>query len=190
MSDIIDIISKETKQEEEKEVDVKPTQKQGRKKKVIPEVLVVDKPLEETISYSKAEKLTRVKRGMSDKQKENMINLIKLNKTRREAKAEEEKKAKDLLEAQSKQKVLRVLPKRVRKAKESKKTQREEESESETDDDKVPLETQYVPSESEGTKKIKKKIEKLQTITKALDKLPQPVVNTNPYLNILKFSGF
>jgi hypothetical protein len=203
MSDIINIISNETKTEEKKEEYKQPTGKQGhtkvlrpasasdgirgRKKKVVPEVIVVDKPAEETISYSKAEKMTRVKRGMSDKQRENVLRLIQLNKERREAKADEEKKAKDLDEAKSKQKVLRVLPKRPRKAKtESKKTQREEESESDSDDDKVPVE---MPSESEGTKKINKKIQKLQTITKALDSLPKPQPQ-NPYLNILKNSGF
>jgi hypothetical protein len=74
------------------------------------------------------------------------------------------------------------------KVKETPKTQREEEEEpSASDDDKVP-----VPSESEGTKKVKKNIKKLQSITTALDNLPKPLQpkSNNPYLDILKLSGF
>ena len=164
------------------------TTKNGRKKKVIPETLVIEKPEEETISYTKAEKMTRVKRGMSDKQKENILKLIEMNKQRRQAKLDAELKAKELEEAKLKQKVVRVLPKRKMKVKETPKMQREEEEESSaSDDDRIPA-----PSESEGTKKVRKNIKKLQSITTALDNLPkllQPQSN-NPYLNILKLSGF
>lgn len=187
-SDITKLVETELATQETKSEQV--VKKQGRKKKVVPEEIVIDKPEVETISYSKAEKLTRVKRGMSDKQKENVLKLIQLNKERREKLKEDEMKAKQLEEAKAKQKVLKVLPKRERKKKvETKSIQREDTESDDSDSDNVPP----VVSESEGTKDIKKKVKKLQSITNALDNIPEHFkkeTSSNPYLGVLQKSGF
>jgi predicted Fe-S protein YdhL (DUF1289 family) len=173
----------------------KPSPPKKSRKKVIPETLVLEKPEEETISYSKAEKLTRQKRVMSAKQQENILKLIQINKERREKKAEDERKAKELMEAKAKQKVVRVLPKRSKKKKTQVIPKSDDESSSDTENElpREPIKSQVIqePSDTEGTKVVKRKIKKLQTITNALDGLPkanqQP---TNPYLHMLKLSGF
>lgn len=171
------------------------TQKQGRKKRVVPDTIVIEKPEVETISYSKAEKLTRTKREMSDKQKENIIKLIALNKERREREKEEIAKQMKLQEAKAKQKTLVVLPKKIRKKK-VKSTFQNKEDESEEDDEKMPT-PKYIPHETDGdttdTREIKEKVKKLETINKSLkEKEKQPInpSNSNPYKNILKNSGF
>lgn len=180
--------------------------KQGRKKKIIPAEIVVENQEPETISYTKAEKMTRVKRVMTDKQKENILRLIALNKERREKQKDEELKVKQLEEAKAKQKVLRVLPKRTRVKKHVQVTPVESNESSSDEQEHMPqrtrdwlagqpvqkLKKQLEPeSETEGTKTIRKKVQKLKEISKVLDTLPKPEQKkANPYLNMLKLSGF
>jgi len=131
-----DTMENEPKIEEKKESIKK---KLHRNKKIIPEVLEIEKPEVETISYSKANELTRKKRVLSDKQKENVLKLIQLNKARREKakleKQEQERKAKELEEAKAKKKLVKVLPKRVHKKKVVEKPVEEPELQTESEED-------------------------------------------------------
>ena len=188
-----DTMENEPKIEEKKESIKK---KLHRNKKIIPEVLEIEKPEVETISYSKANELTRKKRVLSDKQKENVLKLIQLNKERREKakleKEEQERKAKELEEAKAKKKLVKVLPKRVHKKKVVEKPVEEPELESESEEDEEmpkPISVASITpnvSTSEGrgkgkplvsiddstdgdttdTREIKRKVKKLQTLNK------------------------
>lgn len=177
------------------------TKKPNRNKKVIPELLEVPKEEIETISYSKANELTKKKRILSDKQKENVLKLIALNKERREAKAKQEQEAEEakakLEEAKSKVKLVRVLPKRVNKKSIKKVVEAEEEIEEESDDEPMPMPKKFVKQEEKeeseadttDTRVLKKKIKKLDLINKIQKATPIKKVD-NYERSILKNSGF
>jgi len=179
------------------------TKKPNRNKKVIPELLEVPKEEIETISYSKANELTKKKRILSDKQKENVLKLIALNKERREAKAKQEQEAEEakakLEEAKAKVKLVRVLPKRVNKKNIPKKVveAEAEEEEEESDDEPMPMPKKFVKQEEKeeseadttDTRVLKKKIKKLDMINKIQKATPIKKVD-NYERSILKNSGF
>jgi len=177
------------------------TKKPNRNKKVIPELLEIPKEEIETISYSKANELTKKKRVLSDKQKENVLKLIALNKERREAKVREEAEAEEakakLEEAKAKVKLVRVLPKRVNKKNIKKVEAEEEEEEEESDDEPMPMPKKFVKQEEKeeseadttDTRVLKKKIKKLDMINK-IQKATPIKKNDNYERSILKNSGF
>lgn len=205
----------EVEKEELKEVEVKtditvPTKKPNRNKKVIPEILEVPKEIE-TISYSKANELTKKKRVLTDKQKENVLNLIALNKERRETKAKEEQDKEEakvkLEEAKAKVKLVRVLPKRINKKRvKPAKDEVKHESESDDDDEQMPdpelhFKKVYINDDTDGdttdTITLKKKLNKLSTMNKIIQKTNENKVivksvsqSSNNPSSILKNSGF
>jgi hypothetical protein len=184
--------------------------KRGRKTKVPVDgavVQVLEKPENEEepkeISYNGAKEKLKQKRQMTDKQKENIQRLIELNKKRREEQkkadeeqAEKERKAKELEDAKLKKKTYIVKPKRpyVKKknvvkqehpghaeginARAAQKSLLLTEMSSNSDNDET-------EGDTTDTRTIKKKLQHIQTINNKLEE-----VKTNPYLNLLKKSGF
>jgi hypothetical protein len=187
--------------DEEVKQEVKIAKKPNGNKKVIPELLEVVKE-EETISYSKANELTKKKRVLSDKQKENVLKLIASNKEKREAKQKQEAQAlaeakeaeeasKKLEEAKAKVKLVRVLPKRVNK---KKVVIQEEEEDDESDDEPMPMPIKYEEKEESDadttdTRVLKKKIKKLDMMNKIQKATPTKKVESYER-SILKNSGF
>jgi hypothetical protein len=180
----------------EVEQEVKEQKKRGRKTKIPVDGAVVqvleepenaEKPQE--LSYNGAKEKLKQKRPMTDKQKENIQRLIELNKKRREEQkkadeeqAEKERKAKELEDAKLKKKTYIVKPKRPYvKKKGVVKQEHPDEDNSETDNNN----DETTDGDTTDTRVIKKKINHLKTINNKLEE-----VKTNPYLNLLKKSGF
>ena len=178
----------------EVEQEVKEQKKRGRKTKipvdgallqVLEEPENAEKPQE--LSYNGAKEKLKQKRPMTDKQKENIQRLIELNKKRREEQkkadeeqAEKERKAKELEDAKLKKKTYIVKPKRpyVKKKNVVKQEHPSTEISSNSENDET-------EGDTTDTRTIKKKLQHIQTINNKLEE-----VKTNPYLNLLKKSGF